>query len=61
MSLLDFQSKDMESSNSSIGVESSRVTTEVDYSTRVDYLPTQDKLKNMFNAEKILFWNNREK
>ena len=45
----------------SIGVESSRVTTEVEYGTIVDSKPTQEKLKNMGNAGKRYFWNNRQK
>ena len=52
MSLADFQSKDKESYPSYICVESSRVSTEVDYSTKVYSKPTPDKLMNMGNAEK---------
>ena len=48
-SLTDFQSKEKELSSSSIGVESSRVPTEVDYSARVDPRPTQEELNNMGN------------
>ena len=42
-SLIDFKSKEKESSPLSIGVESSRVPTEIDCSTKYDSKPTSDK------------------
>ena len=51
-SLPDFQSKERESSPSYISVESSRVPTEVEYSTKFDQKTTQYELKNMSNVEK---------
>ena len=49
----------MESSTSYIGVESNRVSTEVDYTNTIDPKPTPDKRNNMGNVEKICFWKNR--
>ena len=53
-SLPGLQSKDKESSLSYIGVESSRFSTEVDYTTTIDTKPTKDEWNNMSNAEKFV-------
>ena len=60
-SLTDFQSKEKESSPSSIGVQSSRFPTEVEYITKVDTKPAPKELNNMGNRVKRRFWNNRGK
>ena len=53
--LTELQSKEKESSPLSIGVASSRVPTEVDYTTTIDPKTTPDKWNNMGNSEKYVY------
>ena len=54
--LPELQSKDKKSSPSSIDVESSRVSTEVDYTTTNNPKSTTDKWNDMGNAGTIVLW-----
>ena len=51
----EFQWKEKESSLSSIGIESSLVPTEVDYTTKFDPKPTPYELNNMGNSQQNTF------
>ena len=58
-SLPELQSKEKESSPSYIGVDSSRVSSEVDYTTTIYPKPTSYEWTNTVNAENIPLWMNR--
>ena len=47
------QTKDKESTPSSVDVTLSKVSTEVDYSTQIGHKPTRKELYNMGNSETI--------
>ena len=50
----ELQSKQKKSSTSSIGVEFSRISTEIDYTTTNNPKPTTDSCKTKVNTEKYV-------